>query len=90
MVLVTYLSFLFFTLLAEAAQNGSLCESSFQQAAVQHGSHLLGLDGLDDLDDCLSAFHFPLLQEAVRYGALWELAGLAVFASDEGFSPLMG
>jgi hypothetical protein len=50
-VLVTFL----FPLLAEAAQNGSLCESSFlsfpfQQAAVQQGSHLLGLDGLDDID----------------------------------------
>jgi hypothetical protein len=31
-----------------------------------------------------------LLPEAVQYGALWELAVLAVFASQEGFYPLMG
>jgi hypothetical protein len=44
----------------------------FQQAAVRQGSQLLGLDGLDDLNVCFSTFHFPLLPEAVRWGALWE------------------
>jgi hypothetical protein len=57
--------------------------SPLQQEVVSHGPHLMGLDGLGDLDDLevIALYEAVLLAEAARSGSLSKSSFLPSFPS---------